>query len=325
MSSEISIELIFPKKGEDLSLKPVIFHSEFALIRFGFLIWGQKMVQYYNVNGQLVPKDQAVIHVSDLAFLRGYGIFDFFLFQRGYPLFVEDYLARFFRSARLMHLDPAIDKEGLKARILELIDANGASEGGIRLLLTGGYAEDGYTPRQNNLLIMQYPKPSYPESYYRSGVKLISHAYQRELPEAKTINYLTGIRLLDKIKAAGATEVLYHDGTQLRESVRANIFLVMEDGKLVTPARRILQGITRKKTLELARNQYEVEERDVMIEEVWQAREAFLTSSTRHIMPIVDIDGRTIGNGKPGELTQALAKSFQDYIKAYLDAALVTR
>ena len=124
--------------------------------------------------------------------------------------------------------------------------------------------------------------------------------------------------MLPKLKAAGAIEVLYHDGTYLRETVRANLFLWMPNDTLVTPASKILFGITRKKVLEIARGFLNVEEREVRFEEIKQAKEVFLTSSTRGVMPIIQIDDQVIGDGKPGPISEELAKRFLNYQKAYL-------
>ena len=183
---------------------------------------------------------------------------------------------------------------------MALIQANGHSEGGIRLVLTGGYAEDGYTPVKPNMMILQYPYPTYAQEKFEKGLSLMTFQHQRELPEIKTINYITGIWLLDKIKAANADDVLYHDGTYVRESVRSNFFLVSKEGTLITPSKKILPGITRKQILEVVDGIIEVEEREVMVTELQTAQEAFLTSSTKGAMPVVQIDGITVGEGVPG-------------------------
>lgn len=276
------------------------------------------MVKYYNINGKQVPAGQAALGVHDLSILRGYGIFDFFLVRRRQPVFFEDYLNRFFRSAELLNLTVPLTRDELRGHVHELIAANGLEEAGMRFVLTGGYADDGYTPVSPNLIIMEHPMPNVPTAHFDQGVKVITHRFQREIPEVKTINYLMGIRLQPELKRAGAIEPLYHDGTFVREAARSNFFLVTEDERVVTPATDILFGVTRRKVLELARNYFDVEEREVRLEELTTAREAFLTGSTKHVMPVVQIDNRPVGDGRPGAITRKLMELFEAYSMEYL-------
>lgn len=276
------------------------------------------MIQFAHLNGRLVALNEAHIQVTDLAILRGYGIFDYFLFQNGHPLFLDDYLDRFLQSARLLHLELNQDKNQLAEQVYALIAANQQPDGAIRLVATGGYAHDGYSPASPNFIMLQHPYPSYPETYFSEGVRLLSYPYQREIPRAKSINYLKGISVLAELKAANAIEALYHDGQFLRETVRANFFLVTPDHKLVTPKEKILLGITRKMVLQAAESIIEVEEREVAFAEIQNAREAFLSSSTRGVMPVVKVDDQIIGDGRPGPVTQKLMGAFKqaghDYV-----------
>ncbi|MDX1666419.1 MAG: aminotransferase class IV [Saprospiraceae bacterium] len=263
-------------------------------------------------NGVLTDSSKAVVRVNDLALLRGYGIFDYFLFREGRPLFFEDYLDRFYASAHRLHLPISFSRHELSQHVLDLIRANGRRSGGMRLLLTGGYTEDGYQPGQPNLFILQYGDPGHPPARYEDGVKLLTLRHQREIPEVKTINYLMGIQMIPRLRKEGALEPLYHDGSHLRESVRSNIFLVDGSGNLITPSNNILMGITRSKVLALAADICEVEEREVELEEIAGAREAFLTGSTKKVMPVVQIDDQVIGDGKPGEICRQLMDRFDE-------------
>lgn len=284
------------------------------------------MIRYYHLNGQLVPAAEASLLVSDLSILRGYGIFDYFLVRQGQPLFIEDYLDRFYRSAELLFMTIPASRDELRAHIMDVINANGLADAGMRLLLTGGYAEDGYTPVRPNLLILQHPPGGFPEKDYRDGVKLISHHFQREIPEVKSINYVTGIRLIGQMKAAGATEVLYHDGQHLRETVRANLFLVMPDDQIITPGDLILRGITRKHVMQLARERYSLQEQEVPVSALMAATEVFITSSTKGVLPVTRIDDLTIGGGRPGPVTQYLMERWEHHVNAYLQESVsVTR
>ncbi len=280
-------------------------------------------MRFYNVNGAVVPAGEAALGVGDLSILRGYGIFDYFLVRDGHPLFFDDYLNRFLRSAQLMHLDPLPGRAELAGRIRELISLNEMKAGAIRLVMTGGYATDGYTPATPNLLVLAHPFRRPPADYYEKGIKLITHQYLRDVPEVKTINYLTGIRLIPDLKRAGALEPLYHDGQHLRESVRSNFFLVMPDDTIVTPGRDILFGITRKQLLAAAAPHFRIEEREVALDELRQAREAFITGSNKAVMPVVRIDDQVYGDGLPGPVTRRLMELFEGRSAQYVRQEMV--
>ncbi len=197
-----------------------------------------KEVRYCCINGQISPIETASIGVSDLALLRGYGVFDFLAVRQGTPLFLDDYLARFERSAGVLGLQLPFSMEQLHDMVWSLLEANGLKDAGVRLVLTGGYSEDGYAPASPNLIILEHYLAPKSESIWNQGIKMLSYAHQRELPEAKSINYLTGIQLLDRLKKEGAAEALFHDNGWVRESARANFFIVSDQGKLVTPEKR---------------------------------------------------------------------------------------
>lgn len=279
-----------------------------------------QMIKYYNINGEQTPVENAYLHVSDLSILRGYGIFDYFLAREGHPLFLEDYLNRFYRSAGELYLEIPFDKATMKQHIYALLEANEVKEAGIRLVLTGGYSPDGYTPVSPNLLIMMYDLPATAWEFSAQGIKIITHPFLRELPEVKTINYSTGIRMLKTVKERGATDLVYvENGEWVRESARSNFFLVMPDDTLVTADEKILWGITRRQVIDAAREAgYKVEERPIHITELAQAKEAFFTSTIKGVMSIGQIDDLVYGDGMIGEVTNALQGLFVEKVKGYL-------
>lgn len=275
------------------------------------------MIRYYNLNGKLTEVAETRLQVSDLAILRGFGIFDYFLVKKHQPLFLTDYLDRFYGSAEKLGLTVPVSRSEITQQIRELIAANGHEDAGIRLVLTGGYAPDSYTPVDPNLLIMEHEFKAPPAWQYDQGIRLMSYDHQRELPEIKSINYLTGIRLQATLKAQQADYLLYHDQGIIRESDRSNFFGLTEEGILVTPDEKILRGITRMQVMQLAKEVLPVEEREVRMEEIPTLREAFLTSSTKGVMPVVQIDDQVIGEGKPGDLTYKLGDLFMELVGAY--------
>ena len=261
---------------------------------------------YAYVRQEIVPLEQAHLHVSDLAIQRGYGVFDFFRIREGRPLFLEEYLSRFYASARLMHLPLPFSDGELKETIYKLMELNGLAVSGMKMILTGGYSDSGYDIVSPNLLLIQQPITLPAQALQERGLKLITQEYVREFPEVKTINYAMGIRLLQKIKVKGADDVLYHHKGVVSELPRCNFFLVRQDGTVVTPAHGMLHGITRKHVLELATKRYHAVEATVTLDDIRQASEAFLTSTTKRILPVVQVDDMVIGAGKPGAVTRQL-------------------
>lgn len=278
------------------------------------------MITFSIINNHLVKADEAALNVSDLSILRGFAIFDYFLFRQRQPLFLEDYLDRFYRSAKLIHMEIPYSKEEFAAQIFQLIAANGEEEGGIRLLLTGGYSPDSYTPTDPNILILQHPLPA---NAYRTNtsIRLMTYPYLRDLPEVKTTNYATGIRLIPEMKRRGADDLLYLDGDWVRESARSNFFLVFDDNRVVTARDKVLLGVTRKQILHLAGLRYPVEEREVHISEIRHAREAFFTSSIKGVLPVTQIDDQIIGDGKIGPVASQLQQDFLQHVQNYIEHA----
>lgn len=263
------------------------------------------------VNDRLMQQEDAALGIRDLSILRGYGIFDFFRLNNNVPLFLDDHLERFFSSARQVYDQLPFDQAGLKQKIMELIALNQKPVSGIRIVLTGGYSPDAYSTAVPNLIITQEAIKFPNEESYREGVKLITYPYLRELPEVKTINYMTGIWLKDKIRKENAFDVLYTQDNHLLELTRSNFFIVTHDRRLITPEYNILKGVTRRKVLELASNVADVEEGPISKDDLQKASEAFLTGTTKKILPVVRVDDVLIGEGVPGDLTRTLMHRFE--------------
>lgn len=263
-------------------------------------------LSYAFVNDEMVPMEKASLHVSDLSIQRGYGVFDFFKIRERHAFFLDDYLDRFYRSAEMMHLKVPFSPAKLKAIVYRLIKKNNLQESGIKMILTGGYSADGYLPASPNLILTQHNLSLPGREQLEHGIKIITHAYARDFPLAKTINYAMGIWLSNKIKDSQAADVLYQQQGIVSEFPRCNLFIVTDDNKVVTPADNVLHGVTRKNILKLAGKKYPTEEGTVTIDQLLRAREVFLTSTTKRIVPIVQVDGALIGTGKPGPVSLSL-------------------
>jgi branched-chain amino acid aminotransferase len=271
------------------------------------------MQEQIYLNGEIIPAEKAQIHVSDLGLLRGYGIFDFFRAIDGKPIFMEDHLDRFHNSARLMGLAIPESREHLREIIHKIIKLHPHKLLGVKMILTGGYSPDGYTPAENsNLIVLGKPFDFKPADV---GMKLMSVEYRREIPEIKTLNYIVPIRALQQMKAVGADDVLYHRDGKISESSRSNIFIVKNE-KIITPLDGALFGITRKHILNFAKNHFAVEERDVSTQEYWEAEEVFTTGSTKRIIAITHTDNQAFSDGKVGKITKKLQALFLEHENA---------
>jgi branched-chain amino acid aminotransferase len=268
------------------------------------------------INDHFESYSEARVHVSDLALHRGYGVFDYCREIGGRVPFLEDYLDRFYRSAAGLRLDVSLNREQLKEKIFYLLKENGFANSGIKILLTGGDTDDFYQPVRPNLLIFNIPYHA-PDISFDRGVKLILFEYQRFLPEFKSINYLPGVWLQPLLKSKGAVEPLYHFNGILSETARANIFLV-KNGEIITPGKGILFGVTRKHLIKMAGETFNIEERDVRLDEIFSADEVFMTGTSKHVLPVIQMDDEVIADGSPGPVTVRLMEEFSSYVNERL-------
>ena len=270
------------------------------------------MEPYYYVNGEILPASQATLKINDLTLLRGYGIFDFFRTSGGKPFLMDHYLKRFTNSASLMDLPIPLSIDEIRKIVLELIKKNGFKESGVRMVLTGGYTEDGFTPGTPNYFIIIEPISLPDEKYYIHGIKLITYEHLREWSSVKSINYLTPIKIRKDIINNKGYDVLYHFSGNILEVSRSNFFII-RNGILITPEKNVLHGITRKTVLNLASDIMKVEERDLAVRELDTAEEAIITGTTKKVMPVTRIDDRVIGKGEPGPYTRRLQSMFDEF------------
>jgi len=266
--------------------------------------------KFVSINNEIVPETEAKIGVSDLSIQRGYGIFDFLKVINSRPIFIDDHLNRFYRSAAEMYLDVELDRSALKQAVHELMEANNLPDSAIKIILTGGYAEDGYTMSKPNLVITQVPFVMEGQANIE-GLRLVTYDHQRQLPAIKTIDYLQALRLQGWIKSNNADDVLYHNNNFIGECPRANFFIVTDD-EVITPKDNILSGIIRSKVLKLVIDNYSIVERNLVLTDLANAREAFITSSTKHAWPVIAVDGKQIGEGKTGKITSLINEKLNE-------------
>jgi len=268
------------------------------------------------IDGKIARGEEACIPADDLGLQRGYAVFDYARTYHGRLFHALDHIARLRRSAAALHLKLAYTDDEILATAKKLIEELGDKEAGLRMILTGGSAHARSLLEHPRFILIAEELPAYPVEIYEKGVKLITHEFERDLPYVKSTNYLTGFRLLPEKKEKGAFEVLYCWRGRFLESSRDNFFVFRGD-VLATPGDYVLGGITRQVLLSIARSRFQVEERDVLVDEVDEIDEAFLASTSKQIVPVVRIDDRMIGAGGVGERTKEAMALFQRYVDNY--------
>ena len=277
-------------------------------------------------NGTIAPTDQLAVGVTDLSLLRGYGLFDYFLTYNGRPFQWDWYWERFQNSASRMHLRLPLSKDETYAIVMKLVErSNEASrknglatpiDVAFRFILTGGYSADSISIEKPNLLILTEMIHPVPAVQYEQGIKVILDDYVRDMAEVKSTDYKRVILMAEAIRAARASDLLYQKGGEISELSRSNFFIVKGE-RLITPDKHILHGITRKTVIQLAQSDFQVEERSVLISDLYDADEAFTTSSTKKVLPITQIGELTIGNGHVGPKSKFLLERFDELVQSW--------
>lgn len=264
------------------------------------------MKNYCFLNGEIMPIEEAKVSVLDIGLMRGYGVYDGLAALGGKVFRFADHWQRFTDGAHALSLNVPITEESCEKKIREICEKSGLTDrANIRMILTGGNTVNGieFDFEKPTFYITAEKFESLPKDYYKKGAKLLTYPYRREMPEHKTINYITGVKLQDWRKAEGAVEILYVEGGEVLECATSNICII-KDKTIITPAENVLRGITLKAVLEIAeRSGHKTEKKIVDTEDLKNADEIFITSSFKDIVPIVKIDDFEVGNGQVGETT----------------------
>lgn len=275
------------------------------------------------LDGKLVEKEDAKISVFDHGLLYGDGVFEGIRAYNGRVFRLPEHLVRLYNSAKAIKLDIGVSIEKMQEIVLSTLRANGLKDGYVRLVVTRGVGDLGLDPRK-------CPKPTifciadkinlYPDEFCEKGLTIVTASTRKNIPEAlspriKSLNYLNNI--LAKIEAtlqnAPEAIMLTKDGF-VAECTGDNIF-ILKEGILKSPPMHLgaLEGITQKTVVELAEK--------LKIPFTWEtftrydlftADECFLTGTAAELIPVTTIDGRIIGSGKPGKITQELIAAFKN-------------
>ena len=274
------------------------------------------------INGNLLDKEDATISVFDHGLLYGDGVFEGIRSYGGKVFLLTEHVDRLWDSAKALLLEIPIGKDEMAKAIQDTVDVNGITDGYIRVLVTRGSGTLGLDPNRCSnpqVIIIADKIALYPDELYEKGLDIITVGTIRNHPAAvnpriKSLNYLNNI--LAKIEGlqAGCIEALMlnHKG-EVAECTGDNVFIV-RDGALLTPPTDagILEGITRNAVIGLARDAgLEVREVSLTRHDVFIAEECFLTGTAAEVIPVVKLDSRVIGRGKPGPITRDLMARFK--------------
>lgn len=266
---------------------------------------------WWYVNGQWVHPQDARIPVNDVAVLRGYSAFESLRTYDRRSFHMDEHLTRLYHSADLLSLEIPFTREFIAGIVRDIIERNSYKHASVRLLVTGGVSDDGIYPSgQATLAVLITELGERDIQLFERGINLITTRLQRNIPEAKTSSYATAIHALKEAARRGATDALYVNAQeQVLEGTRSNFFIFLGD-TLVTPGTGVLKGVTRNLVLALAKSHFKIEERPIFLSELALADEAFVTSSSKEITPVIQVDDQVIGNGEVGPRTYKLEQLF---------------
>ncbi|MFA6329067.1 MAG: aminotransferase class IV [Candidatus Micrarchaeia archaeon] len=263
-------------------------------------------------NGKLVDQSEALIPANNKANFFGYGVYESLRVFRTKPFYVDWHLARLAASAKAIGMELPYTSSELLQMLESVIAENKITDALVRIVYYGK------TEKEDGILVM-FPMGYhfYADKNYKKGMAAVTHVWDRILPPSKTLSLLGGFLGLRKATQNGCVEALLinYKGF-VTEGTRSNLFIVDASGQLVTaPKASVLEGITRKIICEKLSEK--IIERNITPQELYSAKEVFITSTGMSVMPIVSVDGKKIGDGTVGPATKRVAKEYDEHLKEY--------
>lgn len=287
------------------------------------------------LDGEFVPKEEARVSVFDHGFLYGDGVFEGIRAYSGRVFRLDEHVARLYRSAKAIFLTLRQTPDEVRELVLETCRRNRLENGYIRVVVSRGPGDLGINPANcqgdPTVTIIADKLTMYPQSMYENGMAVITCATRRNSPAAldpniKSLNYLNNILAKIEVNRAARApgEVPVGEGLMLNldgyvaEATGDNIFIV-QGGQLTTPPVYvgILEGVTRNTVMELAeQHRIPCREQVFTMTSVYGADEIFLTGTGAEVIPVVRVDDRTIGDGKPGPITRRLITAYRELVNS---------
>jgi branched-chain amino acid aminotransferase len=280
------------------------------------------------VNGKWVPKEEAKVSIWDHGFLYGDGIFEGIRVYQGIVFKLKEHLKRLYASASAIDLTIPYTPAEMQNLVVETVRKNNLQESYIRLVVSRGAGDLGIDPRkckEPTVMILADRINLYPEALYATGIRVMIASTRRNPPDSlngriKSLNYLNNILAkLEHIKSGLDEAIMLNHAGYVVEGTAENVFIV-KDRKLLTPPCYLgaLEGITRQLVIELApKLGLQAEESLLNAYDLYASDEIFLTGTGAEIVPVVEVDGRKIGNGKPGSISLQVLKTYREYVAHY--------
>jgi branched-chain amino acid aminotransferase len=280
------------------------------------------------LDGKLVEKKDAKVSVFDHGFLYGDGIFEGIRAYNGRIFRLKEHLERLWASAKAINLEIPIHKKEMEKALIKTLLANKLNDAYIRLIVTRGCGDLGLDPRNSakpSIVIITDKIKIYSEEFYEKGMEVVTVSTRRIRqdslsPNIKSLNYLNNILAkMQAVKSGVAEAIMLNAEGYVVECSADNIFIVKNE-ILYTPSGSdgALIGITRDAVIELAKNKSKilVKEGPISLYDVYTADECFLTGTAAEVVPVVAVDSRSIGDGKPGKITGKLIKEFKSLARS---------
>jgi len=267
----------------------------------------------YFCNGKYVPADQTRISVHDLGLLRGFGLFESLRTYDRKPFLLKPHLERLFRGIRVISLKVPFSQETVSRIIDRLIKMNDFENALIRIILTGGPTSSLLPQEKPTMIVMVDPFHQFPAWQYEKGIALMTTHFFRIHPEIKTTVYFSAVMETVRAVRSGFHEAVYvdHRGAIL-EGTTFNVFAVLPGPRLVTTEKGVLPGVTAACVIKLAKRlKIPVQRNPISSTMLRRADELFITSSNRELIPVIRVDKKRIGNGKPGVITRQLHRTYR--------------
>ena len=290
---------------------------------------------YAYVDGKYVPKDEASVSIYDHGFLYGDGVYEAIRAYDGNVFKLREHLDRLYESAHSIKIDIPLSKEEMSRLVVEVLRKNQLMNSYIRIVISRGRGRMGVDPRnctKPTVVIMVEPRePLFGENV--KGISAIMCSLRRTPswsldPRIKTLNYLNNIMAkIEAIEAGVEEAIMLNEQGYIAETSTENIFVV-KNGTVSTPhpSQGVLRGITRDAVITAAKSLgYPVEERAMTVHELYNADEVFVTGTAAELVPIVNISGRKIGEGKPGPIFSRILASFKESIKKSTEGTPINR
>lgn len=280
---------------------------------------------YIYLNDGFVPRQEAKISVFDHGLMYGDGVFETLRSYNGNIFRLDDHLDRLFSSAKLINLAIPQKKGDLKEILNQSLRVNRLKEAYIRISVTRGEGDIGLDPdlcKNPTIIVISKPFVPYQEGLYGEGISLIVSMVRRIPQEAldpaiKSLNFLNNIMArIDSKKEQAFDALMLNMRGCVTETTTANIFMA-RGGDIITPpsSAGILKGVTRSTVIYLSQGiGIKVSEEDLLPSDLYMADEVFLTSTSMEVMPVVMIDGKRVGDGRPGRITKRILQGFRSLV-----------